>query len=204
MRSAWQDVRAFRLVRGNPGSSVPSSTTLQKSGASPIKACGKSRGEPRHYVYSKVMCWVGVDRFIRHVGSSLEATSLGIYQTLRRSIHEEICKQGYHGGLGSFVDYFGAQSVDASLLMLPLVGFLPIDDERIASTISRIERELMPGGLVRRYRTNEIRPKGRFCPAASGSSIAGACKVAATMRRVCWSACWRFRMISGFFQRNTT
>ncbi len=128
----------------------------------PDQGMWESRGEPRHYVYSKVMCWVGVDRFIRHVGSSLEATSLGIYQTLRRSIHEEICKQGYHGGLGSFVDYFGAQSVDASLLMLPLVGFLPIDDERIASTINRIERELMRGGLVRRYRTNEDPPEGAF------------------------------------------
>ncbi len=128
----------------------------------PDQGMWESRGEPRHYVYSKVMCWVGVDRFIRHVDSNLDEEFLAELETLRSAIHNEICNEGYHSGLGTFVDYFGGQSVDASLLMLPLLGFLPIEDERISQTIARIERELIEGGLVRRHSARKEPPEGAF------------------------------------------
>jgi GH15 family glucan-1,4-alpha-glucosidase len=128
----------------------------------PDQGMWESRGEPRHYTYSKVMCWVGVDRFLRHNGSTLDKASRGSYENLRRAIHEEVCREGYDFGTGSFVHYLGGHSVDASLLLLPLVGFLPIDDERIAGTIARVENELMQDGLVLRHPKDENPHQGAF------------------------------------------
>jgi GH15 family glucan-1,4-alpha-glucosidase len=128
----------------------------------PDQGMWESRGEPRHYVYSKVMCWVGIDRYLRNAGVDLDPACRNKFEGLRRTMHEEICAEGYHGGLGTFVDYYGAQAVDASLLMLPLVGFLPVEDQRIAATIARIERDLMPGGLVRRHPSRHEPPEGAF------------------------------------------
>ncbi|MFZ2064647.1 MAG: glycoside hydrolase family 15 protein [Xanthobacteraceae bacterium] len=128
----------------------------------PDQGMWESRGEPRHYVYSKVMCWVGIDRFVRNAGADLDEASEARLETLRGTIHRDICAEGYHSGLGSFVDYYGGQAVDASLLMLPLVGFLPIGDARIIATIDRIEHELMQDGLVRRNRTRQEPPQGAF------------------------------------------
>ena len=128
----------------------------------PDQGMWESRGEPRHYVYSKVMCWVGVDRFVRNAGADLDEASETRFKTLRGTIHRDICAEGYHSGLGTFVDHYGGQAVDASLLMLPLVGFLPIGDARITATIDRIEHELMQDGLVRRHRTQQEPPQGAF------------------------------------------
>ena len=135
---------------------------IAKVWTEPDQGIWESRGEPRHYVYSKVMCWVGVDRFLRHACSNLDEAYLAQFAALRKSIHDEVCREGYHSGLGSFVEYFGGQSVDASLLMLPLLGFLPINDERIAATIARVERELLEGGLVRRQRAQKEPSEGAF------------------------------------------
>jgi GH15 family glucan-1,4-alpha-glucosidase len=128
----------------------------------PDQGLWESRGEPRHYVYSKVMCWVGVDRYLRNAGADLDRASHSHFETLRDTIHRDICAEGYHSGLGTFVDYYGGQAIDASLLMLPLVGFLPIADPRITATIKRIEGELMHGGLVRRNRAQHQPPQGAF------------------------------------------
>jgi GH15 family glucan-1,4-alpha-glucosidase len=128
----------------------------------PDQGMWESRGEPRHYVYSKVMCWVGVDRFVSNAGADLDDASKARFKALRGAMHRRICAEGYHSGLGTFVDYYGGQAVDASLLMLPLVGFLPIGDARIAATIDRIEHELMHGGLVRRNRAQHEPPQGAF------------------------------------------
>ena len=135
---------------------------LAKIWQEPDRGMWESRGEPRHYVYSKVMCWVGVDRFVRTAGADLDKASQARFETLRGTIHRDICAEGYHSGLGTFVDYYGGQAVDASLLMLPLVGFLPIGDSGITATIDRIERELMHGGLVRRHRAQQEPPQGAF------------------------------------------
>ncbi len=98
------------------------------------------------------MAWVGVTRFLAahanddHVDRALIAR----LEELKEVIHRTVCEHGYSSDLGHFVQRYGSDILDASLLLLPLVGFLPVDDARIAGTIAAIERDLMEGGLVRR------------------------------------------------------
>lgn len=124
----------------------------------------ESRGEPRQYTYSKVMAWVGVDRFLRHpaLNRTAEADTVRRFQALRDSIHREVCEEGYHPGLGTFVQHYGGEVLDGSLLLMPLVGFLPANDPRMAATIAAIERDLMEDGLVRRKRAEGSEPEGAF------------------------------------------
>ncbi|KQP80266.1 glycoside hydrolase family 15 protein [Methylobacterium sp. Leaf117] len=130
----------------------------------PDQGLWEARGEPRHYVYSKVMCWVAIDRFLdgRAKVADADPAMLSHMTDLRDCMHAEICQEGYDPGLGTFVDYYGGQELDASLLLLPLVGFLRIDDERIARTIAAIERDLVDEGLVRRWKARSPNPEGTF------------------------------------------
>ena len=121
----------------------------------------ESRGEPRHYVYSKVMAWVAIDRFLRHGGSSelLDTDEKQHLSQLRETIHREVCDEGYHPGLDSFVQYYGGQEIDAALLLIPAVNFLPPDDPRMLGTVARVEKELLDDGLL--YRNSEARGSGQ-------------------------------------------
>ena len=122
------------------------------------------RGKPRHYVYSKVSAWVAIDRYVRHrqgEGSQGDAKLSRMIQ-LRQEMHDEICREGYDRSLGTFVEYYGAETLDASLLLLPLVGFLPVDDERISRTIDAVERELGADGLIHRRRPPHQMLQGAF------------------------------------------
>ena len=117
----------------------------------------ESRAELRQYTYSKAMAWVGVDRVLRFLQSA-EASKDAAPGTvdrltmLRQTIHDEVCRESWNAGLGTFTKYYGGQEIDASLLLLPLVGFLPADEPRMAATIETIRRELTEDGLVRRMR----------------------------------------------------
>jgi GH15 family glucan-1,4-alpha-glucosidase len=124
----------------------------------------ESRGEPRHYVYSRVMAWAGVDRFLDAAETRDYAgpERVGRWNALRATIHAEICREGFHPGLDRFVEYYGGQTIDACLLLLPLVNFLPIDDPRIIATVAAIERELVEDGLVRRKKSQGNEPQGAF------------------------------------------
>lgn len=128
------------------------------------------RGKKRHYTHSKVMTWVAFDRTIRSVERfKLKAPSLGHWRRVREQIHGDICARGFDERLGSFVQYYGSKEVDASLLLLPLVGFLPPTDPRITGTIKRIEKALLRQGFVMRYRLNKpgghsINREGTFLP----------------------------------------
>jgi len=124
----------------------------------------ESRGEPRHYTYSRVMAWVGVDRFLRSAArhGHGDAQLLERLRGLRGQIHEQVCNEGYDSRLRRFVAHYGSQSLDASLLLLPLVGFLPVEDPRVASTIAAIEQELMQDGLVMRQAPAERPGQGAF------------------------------------------
>jgi len=111
------------------------------------------RGELRQFTHSKVMAWVAVDRAIAaverfHCPCEI---SLDRWRALRRRIHEEVCRGGWDDELGSFVQSFGSKALDASLLMLPLVGFLPATDPRMLGTVERIQQHLTYDGFVRRY-----------------------------------------------------
>jgi GH15 family glucan-1,4-alpha-glucosidase len=122
------------------------------------------RGTPRHYVYSKVSAWVAIDRYVLHLEGDRprQDTLLSRVTRLRQEMHDEICREGYDAGLGTFVEYYGAESLDASLLLLPLVGFLPVGDDRISRTIDAIERELNVDGLVHRRRPPHQPQQGAF------------------------------------------
>ena len=124
----------------------------------------ESRDEPRQYTYSKVMAWVGVDRVLRMLeqdGAGSDTTDhhdIERLEALRQTIHDEVCREGWNEGLGSFTQYYGGQEIDASLLLIPLVGFLPADDRRIAATIETVQRELSEGGLIRRTKAKASGP----------------------------------------------
>ncbi len=112
------------------------------------------RGPRRHFVHSKVMAWVAVDRAVRTMQEFGETGPLERWLRLRADIHDEVCRFGFSRDLNSFVQYFGSKELDASLLMLPLVGFLPAEDPRIQGTVSAIEKGLMHDGFVARYNTH--------------------------------------------------
>jgi GH15 family glucan-1,4-alpha-glucosidase len=105
------------------------------------------------------MAWAALDRFVRNADHAGNTEMLGRMKALRTEIHQEVCREGFSDGLNSFVEYYGGQEPDASLLLMPVIGFLPADDPRIAATIDRIERELMEDGLV--YRTPRARAMGQ-------------------------------------------
>lgn len=130
----------------------------------PDQGLWEARGQPRHYVYSKVMCWVAVDRFVdSRARMPDDGSGIVAHMTdLRARMHAEICQEGYDAGLGTFVSYYGGHELDASLLLIPLVGFLPAKDERVARTIAAIERDLVEAGLVRRKRPQGPNSEGTF------------------------------------------
>jgi GH15 family glucan-1,4-alpha-glucosidase len=121
------------------------------------------RGPARHFTHSKVMAWVAFDRGVRRlealagthatggVVDGPRAGPLERWRVLRDRMHETICRSGYDPDIGAFVQSYGSRRLDASLLMIPLVGFLPIDDPRVQGTVRAIEEHLIEGGLVRRY-----------------------------------------------------
>ena len=114
------------------------------------------RGPMRHFTFSKVMAWVAFDRGIQDGEAfGLDDAQLSRWREVRDEIHREVCSQGYDRDLGSYVQSYGSRNLDASLLLLPFVGFLPHDDPRIRGTVEAIERELLVDGFVLRYRTEE-------------------------------------------------
>jgi len=138
---------------------------LAKVWNTPGSGVWESRSEPRQYTYSKVMAWVGVDRVLSDgvATGSLSAERKSQLETLRQTIHEDVCREGWNPGLGTFTQSYGNQVLDASLLLLPLVGFLPANDPRIAATIAKIGSELSEGGLIRRKKAKVDGPnEGAF------------------------------------------
>lgn len=111
------------------------------------------RGPRQHFVHSKVMAWVAVDRWVQLCYETNPEEDLGRWRKLRDEIHEDVCTNGWNDEIGSFTQAYGSRALDASLLMLALVGFLPADDPRIVATVEAIERDLVVDGFVLRYQT---------------------------------------------------
>jgi GH15 family glucan-1,4-alpha-glucosidase len=112
------------------------------------------RGEPRHFLYSKVMCWVALDRAIKLAGVLGAGGRVGEWKRAKDEIWETVVREGWSERAGAFTQSFGSDALDASTLMLPIVGFLPPDDPRILATIDAIDERLTDArGLVYRYRT---------------------------------------------------
>ena len=113
----------------------------------------ESRGPRRHYTYSKVMAWVVFDRAVRLAEQFELEAPLDRWKETRDKIHQEVCEQGYDPERRTFTQYYGSKELDASVLNIPLVGFLPGTDERVTGTIDAISRELGRDGFVSRYST---------------------------------------------------
>lgn len=111
------------------------------------------RGKSQHFVHSKVMCWVAMDRAVHTVKNFGVEGELEKWTAIRDQIHAEVCEQGFDRELNSFVQYYGSKDPDASLLMLPLVGFLPATDPRMVGTVEYIQKRLVHDGFVERYPT---------------------------------------------------
>ena len=111
------------------------------------------RGERRQFTHSKVMAWVAVDRSIRDAEAFDVPAPLDQWRELRDRMHAEICAKGYDPARNTFTQSFGSPELDAALLLIPQVGFLPADDKRVIGTVEAIERELLVDGFVLRYRT---------------------------------------------------
>jgi GH15 family glucan-1,4-alpha-glucosidase len=127
---------------------------LQSVWSLPDSGMWEVRGEARHFTYSKVMAWVALDRGIHAAEAFGLSADLPRWRKVRRAIHDEVCTRGFDSQKGSFVQSYGVKELDASLLLLPMTGFLPISDSRIRGTIEAIERDLFVDGFVLRYNTH--------------------------------------------------
>ena len=123
----------------------------------PDEGIWEIRGPRRHFVHSKVMAWVAADRLVRDRPEDLLRTGdVDRWRALRATIHAEVCTKGFDAERNTFVQSYGSRSVDASLLQIPIVGFLPPDDPRVIGTVNAVIDELSADyGLVLRYRTDD-------------------------------------------------
>jgi GH15 family glucan-1,4-alpha-glucosidase len=124
---------------------------LEKIWSLPDEGIWEIRGAPRHFVHSKVMTWVAFDRASKTPDAT--AQQRAHWTRIARKIHKDICANGVDKKRGCFVQAYGSANLDASLLLLPLVGFLPASDKRIKATVREIEKRLIHKGLVQRYET---------------------------------------------------
>ncbi|SNQ48746.1 Trehalase [Frankia canadensis] len=118
--------------------------------------CGmwEVRGAPQHFTVSKMMCWVALDRGRRLAQMRGDTKTAARWKTIAEEIHADVCERGAdHRGV--FTQYYGSKALDASLLLMPLLGFLPASDERVKATVLAVAEELTEDGLVLRYRTDE-------------------------------------------------
>ncbi|HUA33218.1 MAG TPA: glycoside hydrolase family 15 protein [Candidatus Binataceae bacterium] len=109
------------------------------------------RGPRQHFTHSKLMAWVAVDRSIKMIERFRSSGEASKWKGLRDQIRDEICARGFDAERNSFVQHYGSRELDASLLMIPMVGFLPASDPRVAGTVKAIQEELVYDGLVMRY-----------------------------------------------------
>jgi GH15 family glucan-1,4-alpha-glucosidase len=119
----------------------------------PDEGIWEVRGPRRHFTHSKVMAWVAFNRAVKAIENWQLDGPVDRYRQARDAIHEAVCQEGFSEKRNSFVQYFGSGELDASLLMIPLVGFLPADDPRVKGTVAAIEKDLMQDGFVKRYAT---------------------------------------------------
>ena len=116
------------------------------------------RTAPAHHTHSKLMCWVALDRAIRIAEHYGFPAPLDRWREERAAIHADVLEHGFHQGRGAFVQHYDSEDLDAAVLLIPLLGFLPIDDPRVSGTIAAIEKELLLDGVLQRYRLDDGLP----------------------------------------------
>ncbi len=144
---------------------------LENGWREPDEGIWEVRGPRRHFTHSKVMAWVAFDRAVRSVEQFDREGPTDRWKAIRDEIHEEVCREGFDTELGAFTQSYGLRRLDASALMMPLVGFLPVDDDRIAGTVAAIERELVRDGLVERYRADDENVEVDGLPPGEGTFL---------------------------------
>ena len=147
---------------------------LEKHWDEPDEGIWEVRGPRRHFVHSKVMAWVAFDRGVTAVKSGMSGPAER-WQAIRDQIHREVCEKGYDAERGAFMQYYGSSQLDAAVLLIPEVGFLPPDDPRVVSTVRAVQRELMSDGLVRRYQlaaADSAQPGPDGLPGSEGAFLA--------------------------------
>ncbi len=128
---------------------------LESAWAQPDQSLWEMRGDPRHFVHSKVMAWVGFDRAVMAVEKYGLDGPVAQWKAARDEIHAEVCAKGYDADRGTFTQSYGSDGLDAATLLIPQVGFLPPTDRRVVGTVEAIARELTHDGFVLRYDTSQ-------------------------------------------------
>jgi GH15 family glucan-1,4-alpha-glucosidase len=128
---------------------------LDHAWTEPDEGIWEVRGPRRHFVHSKAMAWVAFDRAVKAVERFGLDGPVDEWRQTRTAVHEQICREGFSVARNTFTQYYGSTETDASLLMLPLVGFIDANDPRMLGTVAAIEQDLLVDGFVRRYRTEE-------------------------------------------------
>ena len=128
---------------------------LESNWERPDEGIWEVRGPRRHFTHSKVMAWVAFDRAVKAVERFGLKGKLERWRALRAMVHEQVCREGFDAQRNSFTQSYGSTQLDASLLMIPLVGFLPAEDPRVRGTLEAIQSDLTIDGLIRRYVTDE-------------------------------------------------
>jgi GH15 family glucan-1,4-alpha-glucosidase len=128
---------------------------LESGWREPDEGIWEVRGPRRHFTHSKVMAWVAFDRAIKAVEQMGRDGPVDRWKVARTAIRDEVLREGFNAEIGAFSQYFGSDRLDASCLLIPLVGFLPATDERVVGTVRAIEQDLVRGGFVERYRADE-------------------------------------------------
>lgn len=129
---------------------------LEEHWQEPDEGIWEVRGGRKHFTHSKMMAWLAFDRAVRLVKEvrSEANDELERWSRIRDQIHREVCEHGYNPRVKAFTQFYGSDALDASILMMPLSGFLPPEDERVRNTVAAVERELLVHGFVLRYRTD--------------------------------------------------
>ena len=129
---------------------------LESAWRQPDSGIWEVRGPPRHFVYSKVMAWVAFDRAVKSVERFSVPGPVDHWRQLRDTIHGEVCTRGYDASRNTFVQAYDSDELDASLLLLPSLGFLPPSDSRVLGTLAAVEKHLLRDGFVMRYDTHVV------------------------------------------------
>ncbi len=146
-------------------------TFLERTWREPDEGIWEVRGPRRHFTHSKVMAWVAFDRAVRAVEEFGADGPVDRWRELRDAVHAEVCDLGFDASRNTFTQFYGSSQLDASLLMLPLVGFLPPDDARMLGTVRAIEASLVRDGFVQRYPMDEQSEAVDGLPSGEGAFL---------------------------------
>jgi GH15 family glucan-1,4-alpha-glucosidase len=171
---------------------------LEKGWQEPDDGIWEVRGQRQHFTYSKVMAWVAFDRAVKAIEHYHLPGPLKRWRAVRDEIHKEVCAKGYDEDYGSFTQYYGSKSLDASLLLIPAVGFLPPNDPRVVNTVEAIARELTEDGFVLRYKT-EDNPSAPSVDGLSGHE--GAFLACSFWLVDCWAQMGRRKEATELFEK---